>query len=172
VAAFATIAFKVFLSRLRVTGQITQSPSSPSSNPRNSSFTNQGLPCSAMAQAQHAHNGRVCRADLRPSRLPNSLSCNSYNESIFGRLVLPLRSPLEPPNLCPSPGPALFSPSTACSQPSRSSLCTIPFVCMTSTFVIPSRSKSGANSEASTFVNSTVLQLFVASYRTPNSIAP
>ena len=45
-------------------------------------------PCSAIAQTQHAHNGRVCRADLRPT-CPTRYQVNSYNESIICRLVLP-----------------------------------------------------------------------------------
>ena len=47
-----------------------------------------------------------------PAACPTRYQVNSYNESIFCRLTSASASfSLEPPNLCPSPGPALFSPA-------------------------------------------------------------
>jgi hypothetical protein len=117
--------------------------SSPSSSPRNSSFRKPGLPCSAMAQTQHAHNGGVCPSGPPTQPPANLLSSNSYNESIFGQasaLNLPASFSLEPPNLYPSPDPALFSSVLLAPNLSFFSLYHT-FVCMTSTFVTPFRSK-------------------------------
>jgi len=63
-------------------GQVTQSPGHLAPPP-NFSFRKLGLPCSTMAHRQHAHNGGVGRADLRPSRLPTRYQVIATTNQFF-----------------------------------------------------------------------------------------